>query len=118
MKLVVAEAETAALRAELPHWSSHVTSALALVEVGRAARAAGAPQRQVDAVLARCSVLPIDEPRLQLAVEVAPASVRSLDAIHIASALSLGDALDVLVTYDRRMADAARGCGLVVASPS
>lgn len=43
--------------------------------------------------------------------------VRTLDAVHIASAQALGDALDVLVSYDRRMLDTARSVGLPVASP-
>ena len=47
----------------------------------------------------------------------APGIVRSLDAIHIASAEQLGSELTALVTYDVRMADAAREAGLPVAMP-
>jgi uncharacterized protein len=46
-----------------------------------------------------------------------PGSLRSLDAIHVASAMQLGSELTALVTYDQRMADAARGAGLPVAMP-
>lgn len=46
-----------------------------------------------------------------------PGNLRSLDAIHVASAMQLGSELVALVTYDRRMADAARGAGLPVAMP-
>lgn len=46
-----------------------------------------------------------------------PGTLRSLDAIHIASAQEIGDALTALVTYDRRMLDAATAAGLPVASP-
>jgi predicted nucleic acid-binding protein len=44
-------------------------------------------------------------------------AIRSLDAIHVASAQRLGAELTALVTYDKRMADAARNAGLPVASP-
>jgi predicted nucleic acid-binding protein len=43
--------------------------------------------------------------------------LRSLDAIHLATALALGDDLDAIMTYDQRMADAARGFGLRVEAP-
>jgi len=47
-----------------------------------------------------------------------PPDVRSFDAIHLAAALSLGDDLDKVVTYDGRMLAAASACGLVVSSPA
>ncbi|MFI1196964.1 type II toxin-antitoxin system VapC family toxin [Micromonospora sp. NPDC020750] len=46
-----------------------------------------------------------------------PTGIRTLDALHVASAQVLGDALDVLVTYDKRMADIAASVGLPVAAP-
>lgn len=46
-----------------------------------------------------------------------PGRLRSLDAVHVASASLLGSDLVALVTYDQRMADAARGAGLPVAMP-
>lgn len=46
-----------------------------------------------------------------------PGRLRALDAIHVASAQILGPELVALVTYDRRMADAARSVGLPVAMP-
>jgi predicted nucleic acid-binding protein len=44
--------------------------------------------------------------------------MRTLDALHLAIALSLGDDLDGLVTYDSRMADAARRHGVTVIGPT
>lgn len=58
----------------------------------------------------------LDDPLLDAAAELAP-PLRSLDAIHLAAALSLGADLGVVVTYDVRMADAARALGLDVAAP-
>ncbi|WBC02959.1 type II toxin-antitoxin system VapC family toxin [Micromonospora sp. WMMA1976] len=46
-----------------------------------------------------------------------PAGIRTLDALHVASAQALGDALDTLVTYDKRMSDVAVSVGLPVAAP-
>ncbi|MEU7931999.1 type II toxin-antitoxin system VapC family toxin [Micromonospora echinofusca] len=46
-----------------------------------------------------------------------PTGIRTLDALHVASAQALGDALDVLVTYDKRMSDIAASVGLPVAAP-
>lgn len=48
---------------------------------------------------------------------LAPAEMRSLDAIHLATALGLGSDLARVITYDGRMADAAQTLGLAVASP-
>lgn len=44
--------------------------------------------------------------------------LRTLDAIHLATALRLGSDLDAVVTYDNRLAEAARTLGLPVAAPS
>jgi predicted nucleic acid-binding protein len=59
----------------------------------------------------------LDDPLLEVAANLDPDILRTLDAIHLASALSLGDSLDEVVTYDKRMAEAAKYLGLAVASP-
>ena len=59
----------------------------------------------------------IDDMLLDSAIRIVPVTIRTLDAIHLASALSLGDALGSFVTYDRRMRDAALAMGLPVQSP-
>ncbi|MFJ5226176.1 type II toxin-antitoxin system VapC family toxin [Streptomyces sp. NPDC088400] len=46
-----------------------------------------------------------------------PGSARTLDAVHVASAQIMGDALDVLISYDKRMLDVAKEIGLPVAAP-
>jgi predicted nucleic acid-binding protein len=46
-----------------------------------------------------------------------PGGLTTLDAIHVATAETLGEELTVFITYDRRMANVARACGLPVASP-
>jgi len=59
----------------------------------------------------------LDRHLLDDAGTLSPADVRSLDAIHVAAALALGDDVGEFVTYDDRLADAARQWGLTVVSP-
>jgi uncharacterized protein len=53
-----------------------------------------------------------------LAQTVRPATVGSLDAIHLGTALHAGGALTSFVTYDKRLLDAAAAAGLPVDSPA
>jgi len=63
-------------------------------------------------------LIEIDDGVLERATSIDPVTVRSLDAIHLATAEQLGSDLGVVVTYDERMASGARMLGLAVASPS
>jgi predicted nucleic acid-binding protein len=72
---------------------------------------------QVEAVEAGIHFIELDEAIARAAGAAVPPSLRSLDAIHLASALSVSDELDALVTYDQRLADAARAAGLSVIQP-
>ena len=120
VKLVFAERESAALRAFLAGRRPLVTSQLAVTEVGRAARRVqptAAARRQVIEVLDRVAVLAVSRDLAEQAVSLDPPSLRTLDAIHLATALSLGADLGVFVAYDRRLLAAARAAGIAVASP-
>lgn len=64
------------------------------------------------------SLLPIDDLILDLASELGPKSLRSLDALHLATALSVRDEVGLFVTYDERLADAANNQGLPVGQPA
>jgi uncharacterized protein len=120
MKLVVLEQETSALLSFLANHSERASSVLARVEVLRALRRAGASaserRRAVD-VLARIALLHVDDDILESAAELESADLRSLDAIHIATALSIQSELTGVVTYDERFAAAARRAGLSVLAP-
>jgi predicted nucleic acid-binding protein len=59
----------------------------------------------------------IDDRLLDTAGLLEPGVMRTLDAIHVATAMSLGDDLDAVITYDERMVEAARLVGLPVVSP-
>lgn len=128
MKLILPEPESEALEAELLQWNEQVTSAISITEVVRSCAssmsrlgAAADAERVVQLAwdyLAMLPMLDTDIPLLRDAAGVSPIHVRSLDAVHLSSALSLGQDLGALFTYDRRLADAALSHGLPVRSPS
>jgi uncharacterized protein len=120
VKLVVAEAETPALRAFLAGWPDRVSSALAHVEVLRAVKrinAGPAVHRRAVRVLARVALVRIDDGVLEAAARMAPQALRTLDALHLATARSL-DGLAGIVTYDLRLRRAAAHARLKVWSPA
>lgn len=121
MKLVQSEAESASLRRYLLRHrdDQRVTSELARVEVVRAVAAAGAPATsRARRQLGRLHLVPLDRRLLDDAADLpAPATLRSLDAIHLASAQRLGPDLRAVVTYDQRMAHCATSLGLAVEAP-
>jgi predicted nucleic acid-binding protein len=119
VKLVIPEAETAALTAHLRRRSVVVSATLLRTEALRAAtRASPATILTVRRALRDIAFVDLSRDLLDQAGTLAPTGLRSLDAVHVAAALSLGDDLDELVTYDARMAAAATASGLLVASPS
>jgi predicted nucleic acid-binding protein len=124
IKLIRPELETAALIEWLAgHGSdSFVTSTLAEIEVPRALRHAD-PGRltAVPTVLARLNRIDMDAAVRATAAEYPDPMLRSLDAIHLASAQSLvleGVHLTAFVTYDKRLLAAAEGIGLAVVAPA
>lgn len=121
VKLVVDEAETEAVRDLLDDRADEVlvSSALTRCELVRAVRR-GAPARlsRALAVLAGLREIAVSTTALNTAASLDPAGLRSLDAVHLASALQLGLDLAGLVTYDLRLAEAATQRGLPVLAPS
>ncbi|MEV8228232.1 PIN domain-containing protein [Streptomyces sp. NPDC079167] len=92
------------------------TSTVGVVETVRQLDRVGSfPHALADLDSTVTEILLTEEVR-DLATRV-PASLRSLDAIHVASALAIGDAIDSLITYDKRMLDAARETGLAAFAP-
>jgi uncharacterized protein len=118
VKLVVREAESDALLRYLGSRPVRVSCGLARVEVIRAVQAHGrAALARARQLLERISLLHLDELLLDQAAVLDGAILRSLDAIHLAAARTLGEDLDELVTYDNRMADAARRLDILVSAP-
>lgn len=118
-KLVTPEAESTAMH---EFWSSYdgelVSSDLARTELRRhAGRCEPSRQDQAGRVLAALTLIPLLPRITEAAGRLGPPHLRSLDALHLATALELGDDLEAVVTYDRRQADAARQLGLRVVTP-
>jgi predicted nucleic acid-binding protein len=119
VKLVVREAESATLIRYLRRRRPLVSSALARTEVARALLPLGAAAaRHGQDVLARLELIRINDRILATAGAMLPTDVRSLDAIHLATATMLGPQLRRIITYDARMATAASALGLVVVAPA
>ncbi len=121
VKLVHAEPESEMLRAWLADRAEigWVSSVLAEVESFRAvARHSPEAVVRLTPVLDLIELVGLDPGIRILAQTVTPPTVRSLDAIHLATALRLGAQLTSFVTYDKRLADAAAGVGLTVDAPA
>ena len=119
VKLVVAEAETAALSAWIAaNQPTLISSDLARTELLRAVRRV-APNLavQAKAVLDSIMLTTLDSALFDGAGRLDPAILRTLDALHIAAALELGDDLDGFITYDDRLAEAVRLQGIQVIAP-
>ena len=117
VKLVARERETVARVEAIRRDSEVVSSSLAGTEVVRAARRAGTRAARARSVLDGIAFVPVDDGILREAGDLRPRELRTPDALHLATALSLGDDLACLVTYDARVAEAAATAGLDVRAP-
>jgi predicted nucleic acid-binding protein len=117
VKLVLDEPDAETLRTYFEWAQTPLTSAIALVEVPRAVRrvepaAATFASEQLEGL----GIIELDDDILEGAARLDPVDLRTLDAIHLASALKLGPDLASLVTYDRRLHQAAARMGVSVTS--
>jgi len=120
LKLLHDEAESAALADWLTARTGTplVSSALAKVEVVRACRRINrATLREAAAMLAGLDLIPLSSAVLDQAADVGETMLHSLDAIHLASALSIQAELSAFVAYDHRLAEAASTAGLNLSVP-
>ena len=119
IKVVVTETGSDALRTFLADSPARrVSSALLRTEALRAVRHLGSDTLSVVREgLRRVELVGIDDRILDAAGILEPRVLRTLDAIHIATAMALGDDLEAVVTYDDRMLDAAQLLGLRTATP-
>ena len=118
VKLVLAEPESL----EMERWyveSERVsTSLIGIIETRRAVARRPHDPIHLDRVVSGIEVIGINVRLGERAATIGPADVRTLDAIHLATAMSIGSALTSFVTYDDRLAAAARALGLPVVSPA
>jgi uncharacterized protein len=119
VKLPLREAEHDALLRELVEWEGFVSSSLLGVESLRACARYGTEYEMAAREwMEGLSLLPLDEAILDIAAEVKPIGLRSLDALHLATALSIRDEIGVFVTYDERLGTAAEKQGLQITQPA
>jgi predicted nucleic acid-binding protein len=119
-KLVVAEPASEAMASwAATHETRVIASDLLRTELLRATRRA-APDRMQRArsVLDALTLFNLTSATFERAATLDPEELRSLDALHLAAALELGDELDGIVTYDDRMAAAASLYGVAVIAPT
>ena len=121
VKLIVREPESAALARFLQGHSERVASALSLTEVPRALGRAGfgaAERRRAREILTRVALVDVDRRTLAAAAALDPPTLRTLEAIHLATALALREDLAALVTYDRWLAAAAKRADIEALAPA
>ena len=118
VKLVVEEAESRALHRWYVEADRVVTSRIGVVETARASARRPHDPSHRERIIDELEVVELDDSIGRVAGTIGPAGVRTLDAIHLATAIRLLPQLDAFVTYDDRLADAARALGLPVVRPA
>ena len=118
VKLIVREPGSSLLVEAVSADPDVVSSALAYPEVMRAIRRVGGPVRRAERVLRSIAFVPVDQAILREAARIEPKSLRTLDAIHLASVLSLRPDLGAFVSYDARQSRAAAMAGLAARTPA
>ena len=119
VKLVIEEAESGALE----HWmllqeELFTTSVIGRVELLRVCRRV-APESvaQAQLLLDDLPIIPLSGWLVDVAENIGPPELRTLDALHLAAAFAMTDVLTAFVTYDKHLRDAALLTGLPVMAP-
>lgn len=118
VKLAIVEDESEALQDALDGWPRRVASRLAVVEVLRTVRRRDAAREALAReVLRRVDLIVMSDRILMSAAMLDQVALRSLDAVHLATALRVRSSLGAFVSYDARQLEAAQALGLPTASP-
>jgi predicted nucleic acid-binding protein len=116
LKLLIREQHSDAMAAAVEGADLWASTLLA-VEAHRGALRLGVPTDEVDGLLSEVTLVLPAASTFHTAQAVGGAELRTLDALHLASALEIGIELESLVTYDRRLARGASSLGIAVSSP-
>jgi predicted nucleic acid-binding protein len=118
VKLPLEEAGHEGLRSELSRWDGYVSSMLLGVEAIRACSRYGSDRaKDARAWLEGVALLPLDDAVIDTATALSPPTLRSLDALHLATALSIRAEIGAFFTYDQRLAEAAADHGFPIIHP-
>src|SRR5206468_9356002 len=103
----------------LKAWPQRVSSVVARIEVEQVARRiGGGAVRRARTVLSRIALVDLDQDVVQTAAALEPPELRALDAVHLATAISLGRDLGALCAYDVRLRSAAAANTIEVLAPA
>ena len=118
-KLLLEEVESSAMLRWYVEAERVVTNRIGIVETRRAVarRQPDVDDERFELLSRSIETFELNARIGQVAATIGPASLRTLDAIHLATALAIGG-IDAFVTYDDRLADAARSIGLPVVRPA
>jgi predicted nucleic acid-binding protein len=119
VKLFKTEPETEAFRMALADWPVQVASELIRVEAICTARRLGDKDtvRRADAALERITLVPLSPEIIERATDAYAPTLRAMDAIHLATALTMREDLGTLFVYDSDLRAAAKACGLNPLAP-
>jgi len=117
-KLILDEPHSAAMRRWWIESDRAICSRVGLIETARAVSRWQPETPHLRAILDAIAAVELDVTTADRAASVGPPGLRTLDAIHLATAMRLIDDLDGFVTYDDRLAAAAREAGLPVVRPA
>lgn len=118
VKLVIDEAESGALYRWYVEVERLVTSRIGVIETVRASARRTFDTAHRERILSDLETVEVSAAIAGTAAALEPAALKTLDAIHLATALALLPDLDAFVTYDDRLAEAARAIGLPVVRPA
>jgi predicted nucleic acid-binding protein len=118
-RVLLGEPDAAAVLRDLAGFDQHVASRLLRIELRRLALREDALEA-ADRLLDGVALIPLDDAILTSSETLPPATVATLGAIHLATAVRLAAAgvLDTVMTYDRRLADGAAHHGLRILAPA
>ncbi len=118
LKLITLEEESQAMRlwfrSHSPIWSSHLLHTEAL----RAGMRLGISNDSIEDVLDAVSLILPSSTTFLVAGQLSSSTLRSLDALHLATAMEIGSDLEGMITYDDRLIEAARSTSIKVYSPT
>lgn len=117
-KLALDEPDSAAMRRWYVEHERIACSRIGLIETRRAVHRGPHDPDHLDAIIGSAVAIELDAAIARRAEAVGPPTLRTLDAIHLATALALATDLSAFVTYDDRLAAAARELGLPVVRPT
>ena len=117
-KLVLAEPDSVAMRRWYVESERVLCSRIGIVETRRAVTRRDHDPIHLDTIVASIEIIEFDASIARSAAIVRPIGLKTLDAVHLASALAIADEVDAFVTYDLRLAEAARAAGFPVVMPA